>query len=328
MRVESERSKKAMVEVQEKARQKEFWRTLTTGKKKKEESEEMPKEDEGRHMWRDIKRDKGEKRGSDIDRHDAIFYDPHSMANIGQCMLHRQACLVRYDDTESSAKPHPSEPENCICCGQGAHQGKIPVCLSNSDPSGKSLFRDNVGAGSTLYFELLKFYMLTTGIIIITLVIYQSIYYGTGTECQKNATKLNTRQACGAKGLYYYIAANRDFSKIDHVEKILNVFTLLTIIVLNWIWIYRFEKQVQEWDDDDTTPYDYAVMLQDLPSSEGHTEVERRFKRLMRGLKCKPPGGYLQPWDVQHPQVIPCYSIYYYTVLSRKKTEAVKMLDT
>jgi hypothetical protein len=331
MGLESEGRKKAIVEVQEKARQKEFWRGFTSGKKKMEESDGEDGSGEGREgrqMWNDIKKGSEGRSKSESEGHEALFYDPHSMANIEQCMLHRQACLVRYDDTESSARSQPSHGKNCICCGQGVHQGKIPVCLSKSDPSSKSLLRDNVGAGSCLYFELLKFYMLVTAVIIITLVIYQSIYYGTGTECQKNSAEHHTRKACGRRELYYYIAANRDFSKIDHVEKSLGVVTLLIIIFLNWIWIYRFEAQVQEWDDDDTTPQDYAVMLQDLPSSEGHTEVEKRFKKLMLDLKFKPPGGYLQPWDVQHPQVIPCYSIYDYTLLSRKNTAAVKMLDT
>ena len=152
--LESERRRKAMADLQEVNRQRDFWRSLATKKTTTQEEvgEKSPGHDDpGRQLWRDIKKKDAAKKKQIEDARDACFYDPHAQVELDKCIKHRESCMVRYDNTAPSVTV---QPENCICCGQGIHTGQIPVCVSSSDPTHKKTFRDNVGPGSCLYFEL------------------------------------------------------------------------------------------------------------------------------------------------------------------------------
>ena len=53
---------------------------------------------------------------------------------------------------------------------------------------------------------------------------------------------------------------------MDHVEKALIFLSVFLMMALNWYYIYWVNEVIDDWDDDDTTPYDYALMIQHLPT--------------------------------------------------------------
>ena len=71
---------------------------------------------------------------------------------------------------------------------------------------------------------------------------------------------------------------------MDKIEKILTLICMVVVIGVNWLYIYKFERRVEDWDDSDTTPNDYAVMITGLPKTENRKEIENYMKDLLNSL--------------------------------------------
>lgn len=283
-------------------RKKALWASLKTGKKDKINDETKPftdaedanPETKRKRLWEDVRISHQD---TSLNKQETKFidkYDPNRIpCDIKKCYEHQQACCVRdiegidtltkntndSDPTTGFKRSNTNKMEipdhgMCECCGLLISHKKLNFYENPMK------FRKNTGAGCTQYFELLKFYIYNLLIITCCVTLYKCIHNWLGKGCESDHF-INEAYVCNVEWKLYFSIGRSHFDYVDHVEKALVFLSMFLMIPLNWYYIYWVNKVIGEWDDHDVTPYDYAVMIQHLPTDkENFNSVRYYFKNL------------------------------------------------
>ena len=286
-----------------------FWASVRGTHKTKELTEEEKFEKAKKEQWGGVKI-KFQKKTNHSHGHSlsdtkltkqdtAKRYNINKIAELSECQDHHRACQTRdiedhnpmlrvdslqVDNGGPSQKLKPTDMNkkkahiNCPCCGLAISDKELGFFESTEK------FRKNTGAGCAQFFEQIKYYGYNLLIVIVVVIMYKVIYAETGKGCDSDQY-IKKDYSCTGQWKLSQVSGGRGIENVDHVEKALIFLSVFLMMALNWYYIYWVNEVIDDWDDDDTTPYDYALMIQHLPTdTENFNTVKSYFKNTLKVL--------------------------------------------
>lgn len=108
--------------------------------------------------------------------------------------------------------------------------------------------------------------------------VYMMVHYGLGGKCALNFADQEYNNCDFDWHLNLFEPVNRDFSEVNHIEKLLTLAATIGLIILNTIFVKSSERKAISWDKSILTPYDFGIMINNLPSWENRESIYKYFK--------------------------------------------------
>jgi hypothetical protein len=108
--------------------------------------------------------------------------------------------------------------------------------------------------------------------------VYMMVHYGLGAKCTLNFADKEYNNCDFDWHLNLFEPVNRDFSEVNHIEKLLTLAAIIGLIILNTIFVKSSERKAISWDKSILTPYDFGIMITNLPSWENRESIYKYFK--------------------------------------------------